>query len=189
MLSMNKDSFSRRLHVITGPSGVGKGTLVEKLIGRNEDIWLSISATTRAPRNGETDGKEYFFLDRNSFQDLISSNGLLEWAEFAGNFYGTPIKPIKDQLAKGRKTLLEIELEGSRQVRSIFPEAQLIFIAPPSFDELERRIRGRATDSDDAIKLRLKRAKYELTFQKEFDHVIVNDNINSALLEIEKIVG
>ena len=120
---MNKDSFPGRLNVITGPSGVGKGTLVEKLIARNSDIWLSISATTRAPRKGETDGREYFFLEKNRFQDLIASNGLLEWAEFAGNFYGTPRDQIKKQLAKSRSVLLEIELLGARQVRKSFPEA------------------------------------------------------------------
>jgi len=121
-----------RLTVISGPSGVGKGTLVNRLLERHPKIWLSVSATTRAPRPGEQDGVQYFFLERPSFEKLVASGGLLEWAEFAGNLYGTPRQPVEAQLAAGRPVLLEIELEGARQVRQSFPGAFQLFVAPPA---------------------------------------------------------
>ena len=120
-----------RLTVITGPSGVGKGTLVKRLLESQPEIWLSVSATTRAPREGEVDGQSYFFHSREAFDALVATGGLLEWAEFAGNCYGTPRKPVQDQLDQGRAVLLEIELEGARQVRRSFPEGVQIFLAPP----------------------------------------------------------
>ena len=132
-----------RLFLITGPSGVGKGTLVNALLQRHPQIWLSISATTRSPRSGEQHGQHYFFLERADFDAKVAAGGLLEWAEFAGNCYGTPREPVEQQLAAGRPVLLEIELEGARQVRRSFPSGYQIFIKPPSFEELERRIRGR----------------------------------------------
>ena len=176
---------SGKLTVITGPSGVGKGTLVSRLLERNPQIWLSVSATTRSPRDGEREGCNYFFLNRDRFQQLIADSGLLEWAEFAGNCYGTPREPVERQLGQGRPVLLEIELEGARQVRRSFPEAQQIFLAPPCFEELERRIRGRGTDGEDAIQRRLLRAREELKAQNEFDAVVVNDNLDQALLQLE----
>ncbi|WP_269622494.1 guanylate kinase [Prochlorococcus marinus] len=177
------------LILITGPSGVGKGTLVKKLLAENKNIWLSVSATTRLPREGEKDGKDYFFLNKNQFKNLIDSNGFLEWAQFAGNFYGTPKDEVQSKLSLGKKVLLEIELEGARQVRKNFPTGFQIFIAPPSFQELERRIRERGTDSEDAIERRLLRAKEELDAQKEFDAVIINDDINRALVEIKSLIN
>ncbi len=176
------------LTVITGPSGVGKGTLVKKLLDQNQNIWLSISATTRSPRKGERDGKDYFFLERFEFQDLINKNGFLEWAEFAGNFYGTPKEEVQKKLFSGQKVLLEIELEGARQVRQTFQNGFQVFIAPPSFDELEQRIRQRGTDNDEAIQTRLLRAKEELAAKHEFDAVVINDDIEVALLELKKII-
>ncbi len=177
------------LTLITGPSGVGKGTLVKKLLERNSDIWLSISATTRLPREGEKDGVDYFFLKSQDFKELVNNYGVFEWAEFGGNCYGTPKAQITKQLAKGRRVLLEIELEGARQVRESFPESFQIFIEPPNFEELENRIRGRATDSEEAIKKRLIRASYELKSKDEFDAVVTNDDIQLTVLRIEKLMG
>ena len=176
------------LTVITGPSGVGKGTLVQRLLARHPSIWLSVSATTRAPREGECEGESYFFHSRERFDALVQAGGLLEWAEFAGNGYGTPRAPVEQQLVSGRKVLLEIELEGARQVRRSFPSGFQIFLAPPSFSELERRIRGRGTDSEEAILRRLTRAEQELKAQDEFDAVVINDTLDTALAELERLM-
>lgn len=177
-----------RLTVITGPSGVGKGTLVGQLLRRHPQIWLSVSATTRAPREGEVEGESYFFLSRERFEQQVAAGGFLEWAEFAGNLYGTPRAPVETQLAAGRPVLLEIELEGARQVRQSFPAGFQLFIEPPSFEELERRIRGRGTDSDAAIARRLERARVELAAAPEFDAVLVNGDLNTALVELEQLM-
>ncbi len=179
----------RSLTVITGPSGVGKGTLVKRLLERNKEVWLSISATTRSPREGEFDGKHYFFLDQAGFEQLIDKEGFLEWAEFAGNLYGTPREQVDEKISIGKKVLLEIELEGARQVRKNFPDAFLIFVAPPTFEELEKRIRGRATDSEEAIIKRLYRAKEEINAKNEFDAVVINKDLERCLFEIEKLIG
>jgi guanylate kinase len=178
-----------RLFLITGPSGVGKGTLVGALLQRHPQIWLSISATTRAPRSGEVEGQHYFFLARERFDATVAAGGLLEWAEFAGNAYGTPRQPVEQQLAEGRPVLLEIELEGARQVRRSFPAGFQIFVKPPSFEELERRIRGRGTDSEEAIARRLERARVELAAEAEFDAVLVNADLDQALPELEQLMG
>ena len=178
-----------QLTVITGPSGVGKGTLVAALRQRQPSIWLSISATTRSPRSGERDGEHYFFLDRDDFDQRVAAGGLLEWAEFAGHCYGTPRQPVQEHLDAGRPVLLEIELEGARQVRHSFPEGFQIFIKPPSFEELERRIRGRGTDSDGAIRRRLERAQVELEAEGEFDAVLVNGDLSAGVADLECLMG
>lgn len=177
-----------RLTVITGPSGVGKGTLVGKLLQRHPEIWLSVSATTRAPRQGELEGSSYFFLSREHFEQQVAAGGFLEWAEFAGNLYGTPRRPVEEQLAAGRPVLLEIELEGARQVRRSFPSGFQVFLKPPSFAELERRIRGRGSDSEVAIQQRLERARIELAAEGEFDAVLVNGDLEEALLQLERLM-
>ena len=178
-----------RLTVITGPSGVGKGTLVALLRQRHPQIWLSVSATTRQPRAGEVDGEHYFFLERPAFERQVAEGGFLEWAEFAGHLYGTPRPPVEAQLAEGRPVLLEIELEGARQVRRSFPSAGQLFLAPPGFEELERRIRGRGTDSEEAIARRLERARVELAAAEEFDAVVVNSDLETALGDLERQMG
>lgn len=185
---MAPSETSARLTVLTGPSGVGKGTLVSRLRERHPRLWLSVSATTRSPREGEQHGQHYFFHSRERFDALVAEGGLLEWAEFAGNCYGTPRHPVEEQLAAGSPVLLEIELEGARQVRRSFPEAFQIFLAPPSFEELEQRIRGRGTDSEEAIQKRLARARLELEAQAEFDAVVVNDDLDVALRELERLM-
>ncbi len=183
---MNK--YKNGLTVITGPSGVGKGTLVKKLLEENKNIWLSISATTRLPREGEVDGKHYLFLKEKDFRNLIRADGFLEWAEFAGNLYGTPRAEVQEKLSLGKKVLLEIELDGARQIRKTFKDAFQIFIAPPSYEELEKRIRERGTDSEEAITRRLKRANYEMKSQSEFDAIVINDDVYEALIEIKKLI-
>ena len=185
----NRRNRSGRLTVITGPSGVGKGTLVQRLLERHPNVWLSVSATTRAPRQGELDGVSYYFHGRERFSALVESGGLLEWAEFAGNCYGTPREPVELQLQSGRPVLLEIELEGARQVRRSFPDGFQIFLAPPTYQELERRIRGRGTDSEQAIQRRLERARQELKSQDEFDAVVINDCLDDSLRELERLMS
>ncbi len=186
---MTPPSPSARLTVLSGPSGVGKGTLVALLLQRHPNLWLSVSATTRSPRSGEREGEHYFFLESAAFEALAQEGGLLEWAEFAGNRYGTPRRPVEEQLAAGRPVLLEIELEGARQVRRSFPQARQLFVAPPSLEELERRIRGRASDSEEAIARRLERAQVELAAAAEFDAVVVNADLDRALAELEQQMG
>ena len=178
-----------QLTVLTGPSGVGKGTLVARLLQDHPQIWLSISATTRAPRAGEVDGQHYLFLSREAFEARVAAGGFLEWAEFAGNLYGTPRAEVEAELAQGRPVLLEIELEGARQVRRSFPQGRQLFLAPPSFEELERRIRGRGTDSEEAISRRLARAQLELEAAAEFDAVVVNADLEQALRDLESWLG
>lgn len=176
---------SGKLIVLTGPSGVGKGTLMRSLLARHPELYYSVSATTRSPRPGEIDGKDYYFISRSKFEQLVAAGEFLEWAEFAGNYYGTPREPVINQICSGKLVLLEIELEGARQIRRSFPEALSIFILPPSFSELEKRIRTRAQDSEEAIARRLRRAQDEINAADEFDIQIVNDDFETTLKSIE----
>lgn len=177
-----------KLVVITGPSGVGKGTLVRSLLERHPEIYLSVSMTTRSPRPGEVEGKDYFFVTLEKFQDLIAGDQLLEWAQFAGNYYGTPRERVEEKVKEGTLVLLEIELEGARQIRASFPGAMRLFILPPSMSELERRLRDRQSESPEAITRRLNRAIIEIAAAHEFDVQIVNDDFDRALAEVESVL-
>jgi guanylate kinase len=175
--------------VLTGPSGVGKGTLLKALLAKHPELYLSVSATTRSPREGEIDGVHYYFYARDRFEQEIAAGALLEWAEFAGNYYGTPIAPLQAQLDLDRSVILEIELAGARQVANILPNALRIFILPPDLQTLETRIRERGTDSPEAILRRLEQAQVEIAAQSEFDYQIVNDDFETALAELDRLVS
>lgn len=177
-----------RLIVLTGPSGVGKGTLMRSLLQGHPELYYSVSVTTRSPRPGEIDGKNYSFISRSKFEQLLAEGEFLEWAEFAGNYYGTPRQAVLNQINSGKLVVLEIELEGARQIRASFPSALRIFILPPSFDELEKRIRDRGQDSEEAIARRLLRAQEEIQAAGEFDIQIVNDDLETALNDIEAVL-
>jgi guanylate kinase len=178
-----------RLIVLTGPSGVGKGTLLKALLAMNPELYLSVSATTRSPREGEVEGVHYYFYSRDRFEAEIAAGALLEWAEFAGNYYGTPSAPVQAQLDLGRSVILEIELAGARQVAQIFPNALRIFILPPDLQTLELRIRDRGTESPEAILRRLEQAKVEIAARAEFDYQLVNDDFQTALEELDRLVA
>jgi guanylate kinase len=179
---------SGRLIVLTGPSGVGKGTLLRLLLNKYPELCLSVSATTRQPRPGEVDGKDYHFVSRDQFEQMVAAQELLEWAEYAGNYYGTPSLLVKQQIQCCHSVILEIEVLGARQINKTFPNALRIFIEPPSFAELERRIRSRGKDGEEAIFQRLQTAKAELEAADEFDLQIVNDDLEKALLRLESAI-
>jgi len=180
---------SKRLTIITGPSGVGKGTVVKNILKKDKNIWLSISATTREPRKGEENGRDYYFLTTKNFKEMIENEMFLEWAEFAGNYYGTPITNIKEKIKNGYKVILEIEVEGACQVREKFPDTNSIFLLPPDKKELEKRIRNRGTDNEKSILQRLERADFEISSAKDFDYVLKNYEIDKTADEILKIIS
>ena len=176
------------LYVVAAPSGAGKTTLVRLLLEREPSVQLSISFTTRGPRPGEQNGREYHFVAVDAFRAMISRDEFLEWAEVHGNFYGTSKKWIGDQLTAGRDVLLEIDWQGAQQVRKLFPEAIGIFVLPPSIDELTRRLVGRGTDAPDVIERRLAAAEAEMRHVGEFDYVIINDQLDQALDDLRAVV-
>ncbi|WP_073261688.1 guanylate kinase [Cryptosporangium aurantiacum] len=178
-----------RLTVLSGPSGVGKGSVVAEIRRHHPSVWLSVSVTTRPPRPGEEHGKQYYFVSRDEYDAMVAAGELLEHAEFAGNGYGTPRRAVEERLAAGRPALLEIELQGARQVREAMPDAQFVFLAPPSWDELVRRLVGRGTEDEDTIRRRLDAAVVELAAEKEFDVTIVNDNVGQAATELVELLS
>jgi guanylate kinase len=175
--------------VLAGPSGVGKGAIVSRLMAARPDLKLSTSATTRPPRPDEAHGKHYLFLDPEAFDKLIASGGLLEWAEIFGNRYGTPREPVERALAEGRTVVVEIDVQGARQIRAALPDAYLVFIKPPSLDELERRLRTRDTETDEQVRRRLAKASEELAAEPEFDATVVNEQLDEAAREVIAIVN
>ncbi len=177
------------LFVISGPSGAGKGTLVARLLEEVPDTWVSVSATTRRPRPGEEEGISYYFLDREDFLALADEGGFLEWAEYAGNCYGTPLASVQREMAAGRQVILEIEVQGALQVREKMPEAHLVFIEPPSLEELERRLRGRGTEADDVVRKRMETALVELSHKMEYDIRLVNDDLDEAVAQLVAYVN
>ncbi|MFC7392498.1 guanylate kinase [Scopulibacillus cellulosilyticus] len=176
------------LVVLSGPSGVGKGTVCRALRSRGTDLQYSISVTTRAPRAGEQEGVHYFFKSKEAFKKMIEEKKLLEWAEYVGNYYGTPIDYVKQTLDQGQDVILEIEVQGALQVKKNFPEGTFIFLAPPSLSELKNRIQGRGTETLDLIENRLKVAKDEIDMMKYYDYVVENDQVEKACDRIEAIV-
>ena len=177
-----------RLTVLSGPSGVGKSTVVERLRALAPQLWISVSVTTRAPRPGEVDGVAYHFVDRDEFARMVDAGEFLEHAAFAGNCYGTPRAPVQKHIGDGIPALLEIELEGARQVRRAMPEARFVFLAPPSADDLVRRLHGRRTETAQDLAARIARAEVELAAAGEFDHVVINSDVDAAAAEIAALV-
>lgn len=175
------------LYIVAGCSGVGKGTLLKLFLQKNPEVKFSVSATTRNPREGEEDGVNYFFITKDEFQNAIANNEFLEWAEFSGNFYGTKKSFVEKTLAKGIDLILEIEVQGAKQVKEKMPNSTSIFIMPPSLEDLEARLRGRHTEDEATIQRRLGEAARELEAGKNFDYRIINDNIEEALENMQKI--
>ena len=176
-----------KLIVISGASGVGKGTVVKKMMARRKDLYFSVSATTRPPRPGEVDGKDYYFVTRERFQEMIRRGEMLEYDEHAKNFYGTPRAQVEEKRAKGH-VLLDIEPNGAKNVKNNYPEAELVFIMPPSVEELERRLRGRNDTPEDQIAIRMERANWEMAQRTWYDHVVVNDDAGRCAEEILSLI-
>ena len=177
-----------KAYVIAGPSGVGKGTVVKELLKRDDKLCVSISATTRQPREGEIDGVNYYFVSFDQFEELVENDGFLEHACYVDNFDGTPVQPVMDKLEQGFDVILEIEVQGAMQVLEKMPGSKGIFLLPPSFAELEKRLRGRGTESDDSIMQRLETAATELGCINMFDYYVVNDKVEHAVDTILDII-
>lgn len=176
------------LFVVTGPSGAGKGTVLSRVFATTDRLFYSISVTTRQPREGERHGVDYYFFTQDQVRELIRQDLLLEYAEYVDNIYGTPVGPVEDMLAAGRDVILEIEVRGALQVKERRPDAVMVFITPPGFEELERRLRGRGTDSEEKIGQRLEKAREEYRKIAAFDFVVMNDNIEDAADELRSII-
>jgi len=176
------------LVVVSGPAGVGKGTLCRELFAQSDDLEYSVSVTTRSPRPGEKEGKEYYFRSREEFERMIENNELLEWAEFCGNYYGTPRFHVENALAQGKIILLEIDIQGARQIKNIYPQGVFIFIAPPSLKALSDRLRKRGTESEPVIQQRLAVALKELENIMDYDYVVENDCIDVAVCKLKSII-
>ena len=177
-----------KLIVVSGPSGVGKDTVVSEYIKRNSNTYLSVSCTSRAPREGEVDGVNYIFLSREEFEERISNGDFLEYAEYNGNYYGTPKYKMEEELEKGKDVILVIEVQGALKVKDLIPDALFIFILPPSISTLKERLIGRGTDSPESIEGRINTALKEIEVSDRYDYNIVNDDLNMAVLELENII-
>lgn len=175
------------LTVISGFSGAGKGTVVKQLL-QEYDYGLSISATTRSPREGEQDGREYFFKTKEEFEKMIREHQLIEYAQYVGNYYGTPKEYVVQQLEQGKDVILEIEMQGALRVREILPEVNLIFLTPPTVDELERRLVSRGTETAEVIRERMARAKEESAYMKEYDYVVINDDLDECVENVHQLI-
>ena len=176
------------LYVFTGPSGTGKGTILSEVLGKDKNLYLSVSATTRTPREGERDGVHYYFLTQERFEERIAAGAFLEYAQYVGNYYGTLEGPVNDQLEAGNDVVLEIEVQGAMQIHEKRPDAVMIFVAPPSMEELERRLKGRGTESEDKIRHRMETAEKEMTYADRFDYIIVNDDLACAIDDLMAIL-
>ncbi|MDD3593574.1 MAG: guanylate kinase [Candidatus Gastranaerophilales bacterium] len=177
-----------KLFIIAGPSGVGKGTIVKEILSANPDIELSVSATTRAPREGEIEGVSYYFLTKEDFRKKIENNELIEWAEFAGNYYGTLKSTVDKALNEGQNLILEIEVQGALQVKQVFPDVKMIFILPPDIEELKSRLINRNTETQEALDLRLAQVDRELKISKIFDVRLINDDLNKAVEDVTNFI-
>jgi guanylate kinase len=181
--------MSSRLTVLSGPAGVGKSSIVDYLRAHHPEVWHSVSVTTRPQRPGEQEGVDRYFVDSETFARMVRDGKLLEHAHYADNWYGTPRHPVEERLARNELVLLEIEVQGARQVRALMPEAMLVFLAPPSWEELERRLRGRGTEPADVIERRLATARIELAAEDEFDETIVNTSVEDAAETLVRLMS
>lgn len=181
-------SKNGKLYVFTGPSGTGKGTILSKVLKQDKKLFLSVSATTRAPRKGEIYGEHYYFLDKQTFEDKINKGEFLEYAQYVGNYYGTLEQPVNEQLKIGNDVVLEIEVQGAMQIHEKRPDAVMIFVAPPSIEELERRLIGRGTENAEKVAARMKTAEAELKQADKFNYIIVNDDLDCAIADLLAIL-
>ena len=177
------------LVVISGFSGAGKGTVIKKLLEKSDDYCLSVSMTTRAPRPGEVDGKDYFFVTREKFEQTIEENGLIEHAQFVGNYYGTRRAYVEQKLNEGKNVILEIEIQGAMNIKKLYPESVLLFITPPTAEELERRLKGRGTETEEVIAGRLSRASEESDGIDEYDFIVVNDDLDKCVDDVIETIN
>ncbi|HJF52559.1 guanylate kinase [Butyricicoccus pullicaecorum] len=177
-----------KLFVFTGPSGTGKGTILSQVLACEPQLRLSVSATTRQPREGEVNGVHYWFMSQAEFENKIEHDAFLEHACYVGNYYGTPEQPVNDQLAEGYDVILEIEVQGAMQIHKKRPDAIMVFVAPPSMEELSNRLHGRGTESSEKVAARLAQAETELSHQSQFDYVIVNDDLGEAIADLRAIL-
>ena len=188
MMPMMKLKNKGLLLIISGPSGVGKGTMCKELV-KTENIFYSISATTRKAREGEVEGVNYYFKSEDEFRRMMEQHELLEWAQFCGNYYGTPKQPVLERIDAGQDVLLEIEVEGALQVKSEYPDGIFVFVMPPSMEELENRIRGRGTETDELIRFRMEKARKEMKLTGHYQYIVENDDVEHAVLCIKAILA
>ena len=176
------------LLVISAPSGGGKGTVLKELFAQDENLRLSVSATTRAPRPGEVHGEQYYFTTKEDFEKMIGAGEMLEYAQYVGNYYGTPKAPVEAWLTEGRDVVLEIEVQGGAQIKKLCPDCVSIFILPPSMEVLEKRLRGRGTEADKVVQSRLEAAKREIPCAREYDYIVYNDRLEDAVADVQAIL-